>query len=182
MKHLYLIGYRGSGKSTVGRALAHKLSLQFVDTDLVVESNSKRSIREIFEHEGESGFRDREQEAIAWAASQESCCVIALGGGAILREANQTQILSTGFPIWLQGSAEHLYTRISHDATTGQRRPNLSSRGGYDEVVEILAIREPIYRQLAKKTVITDGRNPDELVAEIAAWVKTQPESIFADH
>lgn len=172
--HVYLIGYRGSGKSTVGRQLASRLQWTFVDTDDEIESDSGQTIRDLFEQEGEPGFRDREQRIIAQVAHQRPPAVIALGGGAVLRPANQTHISSTGWCVWLKGSPDQLFARISGDASTTDRRPNLSSGGGYNEVVEVLAAREPIYRQLAQKTVVTDEQTPDEIAAEVEAWVKSQ--------
>ncbi len=169
--HLYLIGYRGSGKSTVGRLLAARLDMPFLDTDQVIESRSGSTIREIFAKEGESGFRDREQQAVADAGASRRPSIIALGGGAVLREANRERMQTTGKCVWLRGSAPELFGRIETDTATADRRPNLLAGGGYDEVVELLAAREPIYRELAQFTVTTDGKSPDELTAEIAAWV-----------
>lgn len=170
--HIYLMGYRGSGKSSVGRRLAERLGLPVVDTDTLVESEASQSIRDIFLAEGEAGFRQRETTAVARAAAASTPTVIALGGGAILRPENQRIIGSTGRVVWLRGSPASLLARIQADQTTAERRPALSPLSDYDEIVEILAAREPIYRQLANLTVDTDGRTPDELVAEIVDWLK----------
>jgi shikimate kinase len=144
-----------------------------VDLDDCIEATAGRTIRQIFEDEGETGFREREQQALAVVAASRPPSVIALGGGAILRAANQQLIRTTGHCIWLQGSAAELLQRISADSTTAERRPQLSRRSGYDEVVEILAAREPIYSQLAQLTVSTDHRSPDELVLEIVDWLES---------
>lgn len=173
MMHIYLMGYRGSGKSTVGQHLADRLGLPVVDTDAVVESATGQSIREIFAGEGEDGFRQREQAAVAQVATADTPCVIALGGGAILRPANQRIIQRTGHVVWLTGSPAALLSRIQADKTTGQRRPSLTQSSDYDEIVEILAARSPIYRRLANLTVDTDGRTPEEIVADIADWLKS---------
>lgn len=178
--HIYLMGYRGSGKSTVGRLLAKQLGWPSMDTDDVIETAAAQSIREIFAAEGEAGFRQREQQAIAEVAGREVPSVIALGGGAILRSDNQRTIQSSGRVVWLQGSAELLSQRIDSDVSTAERRPQLSQRSGYDEVVEILARREPIYRQLAELTVRTDHKSPDEVVLEIVDWLKFDAQSRFA--
>ena len=167
------MGYRGSGKTTVGKQLAARLGCPMIDTDEAIEAEAGITIREIFDAEGESGFRDREERAVAQVAALPDFCVVALGGGAVLREANQRAIRASGHTVWLQGSPQFLYQRISADQTTAARRPNLSHRGGYDEVVEMLTAREPVYRLMAQKTVTTDHRTPDELVAEIAAWVNS---------
>lgn len=170
--HIYLMGYRGAGKSSVARRLAERLGLPVVDTDTLVESEACRSIREIFSVEGEAGFRQREAEVIARVAAAIAPTVIALGGGAILRTENQRIIGSSGRVVWLQGSPASLLARIQADQTTAERRPPLSPHSDYDEIVEILAAREPIYRQLANLTVDTDRQTPDELVVEIVDWLE----------
>jgi shikimate kinase len=170
---LYLIGYRGCGKSTVGRGLAQRLGLTAVDTDARIEEASGQSIREIFATEGEAGFRDREAAAIAQVAAEQTRTVVSLGGGAILRPANRELLSTTGQCIWLQASAEQLYRRICGDVASAERRPQLSDRGGFAEVVELLAAREPLYRELAQKIVQTEGKTPDEVVAEIVDWVSS---------
>ena len=171
--HVYLMGYRGSGKSTVGRLLGERLGWPVIDTDLRIEAAAGRSIRDIFAAEGEPGFRQREQQVIADVATGGGPCVVALGGGAVLRPDNRQAILGSGRVVWLRGSAEHLFARIEADASTAQRRPQLSQRSGYDEVVEMLARREPIYAQLAQFTVATDNKAPDEVVLEIVDWLES---------
>jgi shikimate kinase len=174
--HTYLIGYRGSGKSTIGKQLAARLGCPIIDTDDAIEAEAGASIRQIFDAEGEAGFRDREERVIMQVAALPESCVVALGGGAILRAANQRAIRNSGRTIWLQGSPQFLHQRIVNDQSTAARRPNLSLQGGYDEVVEMLTIREPVYRQMAQMTVTTDLKTPDEIVAEIAAWVDSRAE------
>lgn len=172
--HVYLIGYRGSGKSTIGRKLATRLGRPFVDTDDEVEQTSGRTIREIFASEGETIFRDLEQAAIARVSAATTPTVISLGGGAILREANCQCLKAHGAIVWLEASAENLSQRIAQDSSSGDRRPDLTSRGGYAEVVEVLREREPIYRTLAEKTTRSDLAKPEDVVEEIAAWVKSR--------
>ena len=171
--HLYLIGYRGSGKTTVGRALADRLGWGFVDTDQQIEETAGRTIRDIFAESGETTFRDLETAAIEQVAGLAAASVISLGGGAVLRERNRHILSHSGRCVWLRAPAELLYERISGDALTAQRRPSLSTLGGYAEVVELLARREPIYEQLADKQVMIAGLSPDLIVAEIAEWVNS---------
>lgn len=170
--HIYLMGYRGSGKSTVGRLLAASIGWPMVDTDALIEAAANQSIRQIFSAEGEAGFREREQEVVREVSARSEPTVIALGGGAVLRPANQQSIRHSGRVVWLKGSPNSLLARIATDQTTADRRPRLSQLGDYDEIVELLTAREPIYRQMANLTVTTDGRQPDDLVAEIADWLK----------
>lgn len=171
--HLYLIGYRGSGKSTVGKCVATLLGRPLIDTDEVIERDSGMTIKQIFESEGEPGFRDRETRAIHDVAAADASLVVSLGGGAVLRDENQALISKSGKCVWLQGSAATLFERISTDASTQSRRPNLSHSGGFAEVADLLRIRTPIYQKLADKTVVIEARTPDELASEIVDWVNS---------
>src|SRR5688572_502997 len=142
MMNLYLIGYRGSGKTTVAAELARLLGWNWLDADDEVERRAGTTIKEIFATSGEQSFRDLEAAVIADLA-QFSGHVIALGGGAVLREDNRQAIRSSGKVVWLQASPEVLYQRISGDASTAERRPNLTADGGLAEVERLLAVRAP---------------------------------------
>jgi shikimate kinase len=161
---LYLIGYRGCGKSSVGPVLAGLLGRSFVDADAVLEADAGRSIRDIFATEGEGGFRDREEATIAKLAAGEPA-VIATGGGAVLRAANRERMRATGFVAWLTAPADVLWARISADATTAERRPNLAG-GGFAEVVALLAAREPLYAATAHVSVDATA-SPDAVAGRI---------------
>ncbi len=176
--HWFLIGYRGCGKTTVARKLAEHIGLDAVDTDDLIEASRGITIREIFLTEGESGFRDCEESIVAQVALRDEATVVALGGGAILRPANRQVLRTSGKCIWLQASAEQLYSRICGDQSSTDRRPRLSDRDGFAEVVELLAAREPLYLELAELIVQTDGKTPDEVVAEIVDWVSSQAATI----
>lgn len=108
--NVYLIGFRGSGKTTVGQQLAGRLGLSAIDSDDLIEQAAGASIREIFEREGEAGFRDREQAVVEQLASAAESAprVVSLGGGAILREANRQQLAASGVCVWLTASPEKL--------------------------------------------------------------------------
>ncbi len=174
MQHLFLIGYRGSGKSTVGRGLSDALQRALIDTDKQIEASVGREIKLIFEQTGEAGFRDLEDAAVKEASESETAAIVSLGGGAILREANRELIRRHGKCVWLRGSADSLFARISGDPSSLTSRPDLSDRGGFEEVVEMLKTREPFYADLADLAVDTDEKAPDELVSEIVHWLKTQ--------
>jgi shikimate kinase len=171
--HIYLIGYRGSGKTTVGRLLAALLGRACVDCDDLIEAAAGKSIREIFADEGEAGFRDREQSEIAQLAGQAESrpMVVSLGGGAILREANRDAIRGSGRSIWLTASPKTLIARMQADATTAERRPRLSALSDYEEIVALLAQRRPLYEMVAEKTVDTDDRDAEAISGEIADWL-----------
>ena len=169
--HLYLIGYRGSGKSTVGRLLSQSLQRPMVDTDDWIESAEGKPIREIFAELGEEGFRQLEQTAVAQVAQLHEPAIVSTGGGAVLREANRLAMMGSGRCIWLDAPAQLLYQRIFSDSSSGNRRPNLTDRGGLEEVNEVLAIRRPIYSQMANLIVDIEGKQPEEICREIVDWV-----------
>lgn len=168
--NVILIGYRCTGKTTVGRLLAAKLGWAFADTDDLVEASAGRTVAEIFAVEGEPGFRDRESVALAILCARERH-VIATGGGAILRDANRKLLRSSGFVVWLTATPETIGERLAADPLTGARRPNLTAAGGMAEVRALLAAREPPYRETADFVVATDVLSPDGIAdAILTAW------------
>lgn len=155
-QHIYLTGYRGSGKSSVGRILAETLGLPFVDLDDEVESTVKKSIREIFQEGGEKQFRDLETQCLV-EVSQRAPSVIALGGGAILRAENRDCMAATGKCFWLVADAETLLARINADATTAERRPSLTELPQLQEVEMMLQNRKNDYKAAADHCIdVTD--------------------------
>lgn len=169
--NIFLIGYRGTGKSTVARLLAERLDYPHVDADDEIERSAGKSIAAIFADEGEAAFRDLESEIVANLAGRDRT-IAALGGGAVLRMENRHAVRGRGLVVWLRADAETLLARISADTTTGQRRPNLTAAGGFDEIRQLLAVREPIYRQSADHVVDTQGKSPAEVVDEILAFLQ----------
>jgi shikimate kinase len=145
---IVLIGYRGSGKSTVGRKLADRLWQELVDTDTLVTKKAGKTIKEIFDQDGEPKFRDLETEVLKEALKLQDV-VISLGGGAILREENRAALKDSGHKvIYLKCEPEELYRRIQADEATSLTRPHLTAlAGSIEEVEQMLAQREPIYRQ-----------------------------------
>ncbi|MEZ6135275.1 MAG: shikimate kinase [Pirellulaceae bacterium] len=172
--HIYLIGYRGTGKTTVARLLGQVMERTVIDTDDLIEAVANQTIAEIFAAEGEAGFRQRESAVIAEVAGSAVPQIVATGGGVVLSEENRHTISRSGQAIWLRASAELLYQRICGDPSSPARRPQLSASGGIDEVNDLLRAREPLYRELARKIITTDGLSPDEVVAEILDWVKSE--------
>lgn len=165
-----LIGYRGSGKSTVARLLADRIGWQAVDADDEIERVAGKSIKAIFADDGEPAFRDIES-AVAEALMEGSDLVIAWGGGVILRDANRRLLTGSGPVVWLKADAETALNRIQSDPATSERRPNLTSVGGLEEITAVLAEREPIYRRLADMQVETQGKTPSEVADEIGEWL-----------
>jgi shikimate kinase len=166
IRNVILIGYRGTGKSTVGRLLAARLGWPFVDADEEIERRASKSIAAIFADQGESHFRDLEEQVVADLLARQQH-VISLGGGAVLRQESRQAIGTGGMIVWLQASPELILKRIEADATTSVRRPNLTSHGGLPEIKTLLAIREPLYRQCATLEVDTDARSTPAIVEDI---------------
>ena len=173
---IFLIGYRGSGKSTVGRVLADRLGWAFVDADAVLEERFGKTIRDIFAAEGETGFRNKESAVLADLCGR-SRTVIATGGGAILRAENRARIVENGFVAWLSADPATLLARIDADPTTAARRPALRS-GGLSEVKDLLAARESRYRECADVEVPVAHLSPEQAAdAILAAWHSHSPKS-----
>lgn len=168
--NIILVGYRGTGKTTVGRLLAQRLGVPFADNDDRIEELAGKSIAEIFATEGEPGFRDRESAALAELCARSNS-VIATGGGAVLREANRKLLKARGFVVWLTAPPETIWQRLQSDPATGARRPNLTTTGGEDEVKALVAAREPLYREVADFVSPTDTLSPDAVAdAILTAW------------
>jgi shikimate kinase len=165
---IFLIGYRGTGKSSVARHLAERLGYDSVDADAEIERRAGKSIAAIFAEDGEAAFRDLESQLVAELTGLRRT-VIALGGGAVLRESNRNAIRAAGPVVWLTAAVDVIAARLAADPTTAGRRPNLTKTGGRAEVEALLADREPIYRQCATFVVNTDRKTCAQVADEIAA-------------
>lgn len=162
--NISLIGYRGSGKTSVGRALAERFALRFVDTDVEIERRAGCSIAEIFARQGEPAFRTIEKQVVADTAAGDGL-VIACGGGVVLDPANVAALKRAGKVVWLRCPAEELHRRITTDPATGRTRPNLTALGGLAEVRKLLEVRTPLYTAAAEVTMDVEGRSVEEIVA-----------------
>lgn len=168
--NLYLTGYRGSGKTSVGKELATGLGLDAVDLDDIIERAANKSIQQIFADEGESGFRDREQAALD-AVACGPISVVALGGGAILRAANRRTVCASGRCVWLDADYRTLARRIQADATSALRRPSLTDFDPVEEVRRLLSERQPFYEQVADLRVETAEKSVCEIAEEVLDWL-----------
>ena len=165
MKHpqnLFLVGPMGAGKSAVGRQLARMLHLDFVDSDEEVESRTGVDIPFIFEKEGEAGFRKREASVIDDLSQQEGI-VLATGGGAIMDPQNRNHLGARGFVVYLRTSVDQQLSRTRK----GRERPLLQNDDPRAVLEELMATREPLYREIADLTVDTDSRKVRDVVNEI---------------
>ncbi|MCI0492064.1 MAG: shikimate kinase [Planctomycetes bacterium] len=163
---IFLIGYRGTGKTTVAQLLADRLGWDWIDADDEIEQRAGKSISAIFADKGEAAFRDMESQIVA-ELSRRRGSVVALGGGAVLREENRAAIRRFGRVVWLTAKADAVAQRLAADENTVSRRPDLTPSGGLAEIQALLAIREPIYRACATLEVDTELRTPREIVDEI---------------
>jgi shikimate kinase len=166
MQNLVLIGYRATGKTTVAKALARCLGWEWIDADVQIERCAGKSIARIFAEDGEPAFRDLEARVMAELCSRPRL-VLAAGGGAPLREETRRAMRAGGKVVWLQARPETIHARMSGDDTTVSRRPNLTSQGGIEEILQLLAKRAPIYRESAHLEVDTEDKLPEAIAAEI---------------
>jgi shikimate kinase len=159
-RNVVLIGFMGAGKSAIGRVLADRLSFRLYDTDAMVEEGAGRTISEIWNDEGQEGFRLREHDAVLHACAGTGR-VIACGGGAVLEIRNYGILKGAGTVVYLRAPAAVLRARVGD----GKNRPLLKEKDAFDR---LLAERTPAYESAADLIVDTDERTPDELAGDIA--------------
>ena len=153
-RSLYLIGMMGSGKTSTGRPLAERLGYGFVDADAVIEQAAGRSIPEIFERDGEAGFRELETQVMS-AICQRHSLVVATGGGVVTQRKNWG-LLHSGIVIWLDVMRDQLLARLKADAT---ERPLLQTPDPEAALDDLMAQRKPLYGE-ADLTVVIDQEDP----------------------
>lgn len=168
-----LIGYRGTGKTTVAQQVALALGCDWVDADVEIELRAGKSIAAIFTDDGEPAFRQLESQNVAELCRRDQL-VVAWGGGVVLRAENRKLIKAAGPVFWLAATANTLHDRIAADTATAARRPNLTSAGGITEITRLVAEREPLYRECASQLVDTEDKAPTQIAAEIVAAVRAR--------
>ncbi|MCJ8170391.1 shikimate kinase AroK [Pseudomonas sp. A3.4] len=152
----------GAGKSTIGRLLSKELRLPFIDSDKEIEERTGADIPWIFDVEGEQGFRDREQAVVEELLSRDGM-LLATGGGAVLREANRLAMQRGAVVVYLFASVEQQVARTARD----RNRPLLQTEDPAAVLARLMAIRDPLYREVADIIVVTDERPPRMVVQEI---------------
>lgn len=157
----------GAGKSTIGKYLAEHLKLRFEDTDTEIEARTGADIPWIFDVEGEEGFRDREEQVVE-EMTQWDDIVLATGGGVILRPANRRVLASRGFVVYLYATVDEQVRRTRRD----RRRPLLQDGDPEEILRDLMAVRDPLYREIADHIIQTDECSPrtvaQRLVSELA--------------
>ena len=157
----------GAGKSTIGRLLSQELKLEFVDSDREIEKRAGADIPWIFDVEGESGFRSREESVINSLTAGKDV-VLSTGGGAVLSAVNRSALQANGTVVYLETSVEQQLERTSRD----KNRPLLQTDNPRDVLEELMAIRHPLYLDSADIVVATDKRHPKTVVTEIINQLK----------
>jgi shikimate kinase len=165
--NIFLVGMMGAGKTTLGRTLAHRLGMEFVDTDKVLVERTGVPVATIFEIEGEPGFRRRESGALAEFA-QRSGCVVATGGGAVLDPENRRVMRDNGTVIYLRARLDCLWERTRHDAS----RPLLATDNPRATLEELLAKRDPLYRECAHLVVDSGSQSTATLAGRVLALLR----------
>ncbi len=161
-ENIFLVGPMGSGKSAVGRQLAARLGLEFVDSDAEIESRTGVDVPYIFEREGEAGFRARESEVLD-ELTRSLRRVISTGGGAVLDPATRSRLRERGCVVYLRTSVNQQLTRTRGST----RRPLLMNSDPRGTLERLALLREPLYEEVADLVVDTDGRRVKTLALEI---------------
>lgn len=164
MRNVFLVGPMGAGKSTIGRLLAKELKYPFKDSDREIEARTGADIPWIFDVEGEEGFRQREEAMIAELVL-ESGIVLATGGGVVMREANRRALAANGLVVYLRTSVDQQLQRTSKD----RQRPLLLNADPERVLRDLMAKRDPLYREIADIIIDTDQRGPKVVVNTIVA-------------
>lgn len=171
--NIYLIGYRCTGKTSVGEALGKKLACPVLDADLELVAEQKRSIQQIVDRDGWDTFRQIET-AVLKRLSGLDRHVIATGGGVILKEENIAVMKSSGTSVWLKAEPETIYRRMVGDEQTAAFRPALTNKGLYEEIEETLKTRQPLYEKAMDFDIHTDNLRVDEISRRIIARLGDQ--------
>jgi shikimate kinase len=165
--NIFLVGMMGAGKTTLGKALAQRMRLEFIDTDKELVERTGVPVATIFELEGEDGFRRRESAMLAELCGGNDR-VIATGGGAILSEANRQLMRRRGTVVYLRARLEHLWERTRHDAS----RPLLATPDPRATLAMLLQQRDPLYRETAHIVVDSGSQSAATLVTRVAAALR----------
>jgi shikimate kinase len=165
-RNIVLIGYRCSGKTSVGKILAREWGRDFSDTDALIEKNAGCSVEEIVSRYGWDHFRATERRLIEDVTRKENL-VIASGGGAVMDQRNVRNLKRNGLIVWLRGSAKVLHARMDEEQKAGKIRPSLTGADPREEIQDVLRLRDPAYGAAADIVVDTSGLSVEEVAYTI---------------
>ncbi len=167
-QNVFLVGPMGAGKTTIGRYLANNLGLEFIDLDAEIERRCGADIPWIFDVEGESGFRKRESAVLDEVTLMRGV-LLATGGGAVLSASNRNHLSQRGFVVYLNTSVAQLVARTHKD----KKRPLLQVDDPEQVIVDLLAQRDPLYREVADLIVSTESQSPQEVARLIEEKIRS---------
>lgn len=166
MKNIILIGFMGCGKTSVGKRLATTLGCEFLDTDEWIEEKQKRSIREIFDTDGEAAFRTMETDCLKeLLKNKENGFVLSVGGGLPIREENRMLLKQLGDVILLQASPDVIYQRVKNDRT----RPLLQDKNPRGRILDLMSARKKYYEDAADHIIPVDERSFEQIIDNIVS-------------
>jgi len=175
--NLIFIGFRGTGKSTLGKRVARMLDRRFVDIDVYIEKKEGKQIKEIFEDGGEKRFRELEIEAVE-AVCMSDDMVIATGGGAVINEINVKNLKRNGFVVLLESDPDIIYRRISRNKARSTQRPALTERDPADEIKHLLASRYELYHKCADLVLDTSKNSLGSVSKTVVTVFKEKMEGL----
>lgn len=160
--NVVLIGYRCSGKTSVGKLIAHKLGRRFVDTDDLIIGKAGCSVNEMVKEKGWPYFRDIEKDVIKEVSEQDNL-VIATGGGAVITDINMENLKANGFIVWLDANIDTIKRRLEGDNRSTESRPSLTGNNPVDETTEVMEKRGPLYSKACNMKVDTSKMNINDV-------------------
>lgn len=167
-RNIFLVGLMGAGKTTVGKLLAKRLKKSFLDSDREIQNRTGVAIPVIFEIEGESGFRSREAAVLQELTGMEDI-VLATGGGAVLSPENRQLLSRRGTVVYLRATVDELWARTRHD----KNRPLLQTEDPRARLEELMAQRDPLYREVADIIIDTGTQSVYALVRHLERQLET---------
>jgi shikimate kinase len=169
--NLFLIGYRCTGKTTIGKSIAMTMDWSLVDSDILVTKEYGKSIKDIIDTEGWEAFRRMERSTLKQICTKDRQ-VVATGGGVVLDKANIKAMKTSGMVIWLGATAETIQKRMLQDKNTGNFRPALTDKGRMEEIEDMLLKRNPYYESASDFSIQTDDVPLKEINAIIIQRIK----------
>ena len=166
--HIALVGLPGCGKSTIGRNLARRWSISFVDVDVAIEERIGGTIRDFFAKQGEAMFREVEQAVLADLLSKPEKMVIATGGGAVLKAENRQQLIKNAQVVYLSSSPHEIARRLQRDT----QRPLLQVSNPLQKMLDLFAVRDPLYKEVADFVVSGAGLSATQVAQRVAMQVE----------